>query len=88
MRACALIVSAATLLFSTIAHADSTGGTVAAFDRVDSIIVLKDKTIWDVAALKDKLPEGLKAGDKITIDYNSAGDSGVGKLIAITRNEG
>ncbi|EAU42634.1 hypothetical protein FP2506_07331 [Fulvimarina pelagi HTCC2506] len=85
MRLTLPVAAFAGLLFATAAFADSTAGTVAAFDRVDSIIVLTDKSIWDVSSLKDQLPEGLKAGDKINIVYQSAGDSGVGKLVSIKR---
>ncbi|MER0239486.1 hypothetical protein [Fulvimarina sp. MAC8] len=85
MRLPLVLSGFAGVIFATAAFADSTGGTVAAFDRVDSIIVLTDKSIWDVSSLKDNLPENLKAGDKITIVYQSAGDSGVGKLVSIKR---
>ncbi|MEN3793293.1 hypothetical protein [Fulvimarina sp. MAC3] len=85
MRLPLVLAGFATLFSATAAFADTTGGTIAAFDRVDSVIVLTDKSIWDVSSLKDKLPENLKAGDKITIVYKSAGDSGVGKLVSIER---
>lgn len=80
-------VSAIAILGSMLASpalADSTGGVVVAFDRVDHVLVLDDKTIWDLATAGDLVPEGLKAGDQVTIQYDSAGDSGVGKITAIS----
>lgn len=71
-------------LIATPALADTTSGVVLAYDRVDQVLVLDDKTIWDLAPAKDIVPEGLRAGDEVTIDYVSAGDSGVGKINAIT----
>lgn len=81
------LVSAIAILgsfLSTPVLADTTGGVVVAFDRVDRILVLDDKTVWDLAPAGDLVPEGLSAGDKVTIDYDSAGDSGVGKIKAIS----
>lgn len=72
---------------ATPALADETAGTVAAYDRVDRVIVLNDKTIWELPDTL-ALPDDLAAGDRIRIDFTSAGDSGVGKINAITREDG
>lgn len=80
------LFSAITILGSLLAAAalaDTTGGVVVAYDRVDHVLVLDDKTVWDLAPAGDLVPEGLIAGDKVTIEYESAGDSGVGKITAI-----
>lgn len=69
------------------ALADSTTGTVAAFDRVDHILVLNDKTIWDLSSVVDLVPDNLRSGDKIKIDYTSAGDNGWGKVDSISAME-
>ena len=69
------------------AFADSTSGTILAFDRVERIIVMTDKTVWELPQSLE-LPEKLMAGDKITIDFDSNGDSGVGSYNSITRDEG
>ncbi|MEC5292077.1 hypothetical protein VSX64_15335 [Aurantimonas sp. C2-6-R+9] len=69
------------------AFADSTTGTVAAFDRVDHILVLNDKTIWDLSPVIDLVPEDLRSGDKIKITYTSAGDNGWGKVDSISAVE-
>ena len=71
-------------MLATPVLADTTGGVVVAYDRVDHVLVLDDKTVWDLAPAGDLVPEGLSAGNKISIEYDSAGDSGVGKITAIT----
>jgi len=81
------LISAIAILASTLATsalADTTGGVVVAYDRVDHVLVLDDKTVWDLTPAGDLVPEGLSAGDKVTIDYDSAGDSGVGKITTIS----
>ena len=60
----------------TPALADETTGEVLAFDRIDHILVLTDKTIWNLGPNLD-VPEGLKAGDIVHIVYTSDGDNGV-----------
>ena len=71
-------------LLATTALADTTGGAVVAYDRVDHVLVLDDKTVWDLTPAGDLVPDGLSAGDHVTIEYDSAGDSGVGKITAIS----
>ncbi|MCY0149378.1 hypothetical protein OEG84_17085 [Hoeflea sp. G2-23] len=71
-------------MLATPALADSTSGVVVAFDRVDHVLILDDKTVWDMTPAGDLVPEGLRAGDHVTIEYDSAGDNGVGKITAIS----
>ncbi|WP_417417282.1 hypothetical protein [Hoeflea sp.] len=81
------LFSAITILGSilvTPALADTTGGVVVAYDRVDHVLVLDDKTVWDLTPAGDLVPEGLSAGDRVSIDYDSAGDNGVGVITAIS----
>ena len=66
------------------AFADEVTATVLAFDRVDSIIVLDDKTVFNVTT-PDVIPEDLKAGDTITIDFKSDGDNGVTEIYSIEK---
>ena len=65
--------------------ADQVVGTILAFDRVDHIIVLDDKTIWTIAAVF-VLPDGLAAVDDITFDFRGAAENGIGKILRIARN--
>ncbi|MGY9049318.1 hypothetical protein P775_21480 [Puniceibacterium antarcticum] len=64
------------------AFADSTSGRVVAFDRKANVLVMDDKTVWSLETLK-VVPEGLKSGDLIKIDYTSNADNGWGKINAI-----
>ncbi len=48
----------------------------------------KTRPIWEIVPADLALPEDLKAGDEITIDFESAGESGVGKINSITRTGG
>jgi len=85
MRLFHILPAIALIATALPALADSTGGTVVAYDRVEGVIVLDDKTVWDIPDTLE-LPENLVAGDVITIDYTSNGDNGVGKYNAITRD--
>ena len=81
------LFSAIAILVSSLATAvlaDTTGGVVVAYDRVDQVLVLDDKTVWDLVPAADLVPEGLSAGNAVMIEYDSAGDSGVGKIMAIS----
>jgi len=81
-----VILAVLALVSSTVpAFADQVVGTILAFDRVDHIIVLDDKTIWTIAA-DFVLPDGLAAGDSITIDFQGAAENGIGKILTIARN--
>ncbi len=84
MKIRALTVSAA-ILFASIAtaHADSVTGVILAFDRKAQIIVLDDRTVWSLETHKGELPADLKAGDKIEIASEGAGENGVGSVTGI-----
>jgi hypothetical protein len=79
----AALASAILLSSCSIALADSTVGTILAFDRVAKIIVLKDKTVWTLEGSEASAPDGLKAGDKVEIIYETAGEDGLTKIDAI-----
>ncbi len=66
------------------ALADETTGTIQAYDRLDHLIVLKDKTVWSLPGALP-VPADLKAGDKVRIVYTAAGDSGIIKIDTLTR---
>ena len=72
------LVSATTASFAGIVT-----GTVLAFDRQANIIVLTDKSIYNFQGQKGKIPEGLKAGDRIAIDSDGEGEDGYGDLEAV-----
>lgn len=78
-------VAASLILMSTAAAAlaDSTTGTVLAFDRQAKVIVFKDKTVWTLEGSEAAAPEGLKAGDKVEVQYETAGEDGLTKIDSI-----
>ena len=78
------LIAAALLAVTAVpAFADSTQGTVLAYDRVANVIVLEDKTVWSLETLKI-VPEGLKAGDMVEINFTSNADNGWGRINAVT----
>jgi hypothetical protein len=79
-----LFLIPAFLLLATPTLADETSGTVLAFDRVDNVIVLENKTVFTVPN-PDVIPADLKAGEKIKIVYKSDGDNGLTKVFSIER---
>ena len=81
-----VLLTSAALLAARPAFADETSGTVLAYDRVAHVLVLDDKTVWSLPG-DLILPDDLVAGDTITIDFQTAGDNGVGKINSITRSE-
>jgi hypothetical protein len=76
----ALVVS----VVAAPAFADSVKGSILAFDRVAGIIVLNDKTVWPLGDAAKTLPEGLKAGDTIEIDFTSAGENALSTVNSVT----
>jgi hypothetical protein len=76
----AAVASLFLLAMSGAALADSTVGTVLAFDRQALLIVLEDKTVWSLEGSDATPPADLKAGDRIEIDFLSAGDDGITKI--------
>jgi hypothetical protein len=83
MRLFTALVTMAAL--STPAFADQTSGTILAYDRLDNVLVLSDKTHW---LLNDStlVPADLKAGDKIKITFTSDGENGTGKVSELARD--
>ena len=80
------LIAAALLYAVTPAFADSgsTTGKIAAFDRVSNIIVMEDKTVWQLNA-NTILPENLLAGEEVTIRFRYSGDNGVTSVDALER---
>lgn len=66
---------------------DVTAGTILVFDRKARILILTDRTVWALEALKSESPVGLKAGDRVEIKYESD-EEGVSAInsIAIISN--
>ena len=74
----------ALVVVSAPAFADEVTSKVLAFDRVANIIVLEDKTVFNVTK-PEIIPEGLIAGDTIKIDFKNDGDNGVTAIFSISK---
>ena len=68
------------------AHADETTGTILAYDRLANILVLRDRTVWELSP-ELLVPVDMKAGDRIRIDYTGAGEDGVASVETLERVE-
>lgn len=66
-------------LLATPALADSTTGKILAFDRQADVIVMEDRTVWQLPP-KLLIPTDLVAGDTVTITFTSAGENGIGSV--------
>jgi hypothetical protein len=80
-----LILAAALTASSGLAClADETEGHVLAYDRKAGIIVLTDKTVWTMSG-NIALPDDLGRGDRVLIEYETAGEDGLTAIDGITR---
>lgn len=50
---------------------DATDGTVLVYDRKANLLILTDRTVWALEALKSPLPAGIEAGSRVHIEYES-----------------
>ena len=66
----------------TAGAADVSKGIVLVFDRKARILVLTDRTVWTLESLKSDLPAGMKAGDRVEIEYESD-EEGVSAIYSI-----
>lgn len=66
-----IVLLAVLLIHLLQAHADITGGTVLALDREARMMVLTDRTVWPLELMESAVPGGLKAGDRVGIEYES-----------------
>lgn len=80
---------AATLAFAAAApaYADEVSGTIVAYDRLDNLIVLDDKSVWALAS-SALVPADLKAGDRITLTFTSSGENGANAATKLERTNG
>lgn len=82
-----IILAAALTVSAAAAAADSVTGTVLAFDRKANVLVLDDKSVFIIPKDSAQAPEGLKAGDKVTIEYPSEGEDGYSRIDEIRLEE-
>ena len=81
------LVLTATLLSALAAPAlaETTTGTVLAYDRAAGRLVLDDRTVWTLG--KALVPADLAAGDTVKIDYVAGGDDGIRSVSSVERPE-
>ena len=72
------------ILAAAPAFADELSGSVIAYDRVDHVIVLEDKSVLTISN-PEIIPDGLVAGDTITVEFTSDGDNGYAAFISIKK---
>lgn len=78
------IMIAAIAIFAAVpAFADSTSGTVRSFDAKANVLTLSDKTVWYLPS--GLFPADADVGDRIAIDYHSAGEDGIVSIDTISR---
>lgn len=66
------------------AQADETTGTILAYDRLANLLVLTDRTVWELSP--DLLvPSDLAAGDRVRIDFTAAGEDGISSIETLER---
>ena len=75
---------AALLLLAGPALADTTSGTILAFDRQADVLIMTDKTVWQLSP-KTLIPADLAAGDTVTISFTSLGDDGVASVDSLEK---
>ena len=68
------------------ASADLLDGTVLAYDRVASVLVMKDKSVVPLDNFTGEMPSDLAAGDMIEVSYASDED-GISEVYSITKME-
>ena len=67
---------------ATTGNADIGEGTVLVFDRKANLIILTDRTVWPLELSKSPAPTGLKAGDRVRIEYDSD-EEGISSIYSI-----
>lgn len=73
-KLCASVI--AIVVIASPVLADETTGTVLAFDRQADVIVMNDKTVWQLNPTT-LIPADLAAGDTVKLTFTSFGDDGV-----------
>lgn len=74
-----LLGIAAISLLAGPALADTTTGTILAFDRQADVIVMDDNTVWQLAP-STLIPADLVAGDHVKISFTSGGENGIASV--------
>lgn len=84
MRRLTLVIA---LVLGTPALADETEGEILAYDRLANLIVMRDRTVWQLGA-EVTVPADLKSGDRVRLVFRAAGEDGVTGVDSLERIEG
>lgn len=76
------LLALAFLAVATPVVADTASGTVLSYDKQLNLLILDDKTIWQLGD-DTIVPPSLITGDRIVIDFTSAGDDGVASVESV-----
>ena len=69
------------------ALADETEGEILAYDRLANLLVMRDRTVWQLGS-EITVPADLKSGDRVRLVYQTAGEDGVTRIDSLERIEG
>lgn len=64
--------------------ADETTGLILAYDRQANILILTDKTVWELPG-ELAVPADLGHGDRVILAYESAGEDGLTAITELKR---
>ena len=76
IRSIAAIATAVLVNPNALAQ-DITEAKVLAYDRKANVLVLTDRSVFPLEKMESAVPEGLKAGDRVEIQYDSHEDDGI-----------
>jgi len=76
------LITALLCVASQAVAEDITHGTILALDRKAGIMVMTDRSVWSLDAIKAPLSAELKNGDRVEIRYESD-EEGVGEINSI-----
>ncbi|MGP6088553.1 hypothetical protein [Antarctobacter jejuensis] len=79
-----LATAAFAALVASPLMADETSGLVQSWTPKTHTLVLNDKTVWTLPA-DLMIPADLGIGDRIVLDYETAGEDGLVKIEALLR---
>ena len=73
-------------LTATPALADEMTGEILAYDRLANLIVMRDRTIYELPG-ELAVPADLQSGDRVRIDFAPGGEDGFGEIRSVERVE-
>lgn len=79
-----LFLATTLALFALPAVADETQGLVLAYDRQANLLVMNDKTVWELPSGL-LIPADLGAGDRVALFYETAGEDGMIAIDSLNR---